>query len=228
MDSKVIYTLLVAVIISCNVVGQNGSKNVKLFNGKDLSHWRGDSRVWSAENGCIKGETTDELVIEQNTFLIHDMTVSDFELTFKYKIIGGNSGVQYRARIIDEDKFIIGGYQADMEAGIQYSGILYEEKGRGIIAQRGEKVVVSKDGEKTVERFISNESVQKVINQDEWNNYKIVANGSHLQHYINGQLTIDVVDNETEKSVSSGVLALQVHAGPSMRVFYKKLILKKL
>ncbi|MEH6513006.1 DUF1080 domain-containing protein [Maribacter arcticus] len=228
MNSKVIYTLLVAIIISCNVVGQNVSKAEKLFNGKDLSRWRGDSRVWSVENGCIKGETTDELVIEQNTFLIHEMTVSDFELTFKYKIIGGNSGVQYRARVIDEDKFIIGGYQADMEAGIQYSGILYEEKGRGIIAQRGEKVVVSKDGEKTVERFISNEEVQKVINQDEWNNYKIVVKGSHLQHYINGQLTIDVVDNETEKSASSGVLALQVHAGPSMQVFYKKLILKKL
>ena len=228
MDSKVIYTMLFAILISCNVVGQNDSKNVKLFNGKDLSHWKGDSRVWSVENGCIKGETTDKVVIKQNTFLIYDKPVSDFELTFKYKIIGGNSGVQYRARIIDEDKFIIGGYQADMEAGIQYSGILYEEKGRGIIAKRGEKVVISKDGKKTVERFITSEEVQEVINQDDWNNYRIVVKGNHLQHYINGQLTIDVTDNETEKSASSGVLALQVHAGPSMQVFYKKLKLKKL
>jgi hypothetical protein len=153
MNSKVIYTVLIAIVISCNAVGQNGSKTEELFNGKDLSHWRGDSRVWSVENGCIKGETTDKVVIKQNTFLIYDKLVSDFELTFKYKIIGGNSGVQYRARIIDEDKFIIGGYQADMEAGIQHSGILYEEKGRGIIAKRGEKVVISEDGEKTVEIF---------------------------------------------------------------------------
>ena len=228
MNSKVIYTLLIAILISCNAVGQNGGKTEKLFNGKDLSHWRGDSRVWSVENGCIKGETTEDLVIEQNTFLIHDMTVSDFELTFEYKIIGGNSGVQYRAKVINEDKFIIGGYQADMEAGIQYSGILYEENGRGILAQRGEKVIISKDGKKTVERFITTKEVQAVINQDDWNNYRIVVKGNHLQHYINGQLTIDVIDNETEKSASSGVLALQVHTGPSMQVFYKKLKLKKI
>lgn len=228
MIYTVLLTMLFTIVMSCNLVGQKVNKTEKLFNGKDLSHWRGDSRVWSVEDGCIKGETTDELVIEQNTFLIHDMIVSDFELTLKYKIIGGNSGVQYRARIIDQDKFIIGGYQADMEAGNQYSGILYEEKGRGIIAQRGEKVVISKDGEKTVERFITTEQVQDVINQDDWNDYRIVVKGNHLQHYINGQLTIDVVDNETKKSASSGVLALQVHAGPSMQVFYKKLKLKKL
>jgi len=228
MDSKLIYTVLFTILISCNVVGQNISKTEKLFNGKDLSHWRGDSRVWSVENGCIKGETTGKVVIEQNTFLIYDKPVSDFELTFKYKIIGGNSGVQYRARVIDEEKFIIGGYQADMEAGIRYSGILFEEKGRGIIAKRGEKVIISEDGEKTVKRFIDAKEVQAVINQDDWNNYRIVVKGNHLQHYINGQLTIDVTDNETGKLSTSGVLAIQVHAGPSMQVFYKKLKLKKL
>ncbi|MBD0777395.1 DUF1080 domain-containing protein [Maribacter sp. ANRC-HE7] len=217
-----------AMVMSCNLAGQKANETEQLFNGKDLSHWRGDSQVWSVEDGCIKGETTDERVIGHNTFLIHDMIVSDFELTFKYKIIGGNSGVQYRARVVDQDKFIVGGYQADMEAGIQYSGILYEEKGRGIIAQRGEKVVVSKDGQKTVERFNTTEGIQAVIKQEDWNDYRIVAKGSHLQHYINGQLTMDVVDNETKKSASSGVLALQVHAGPSMAVFYKELILKKL
>jgi hypothetical protein len=227
MNTKVIYTILMAIIISCNIVGQKGSKTEKLFNGKDLSNWLGDSRVWSVENGCIKGETTDKVVIKQNTFLIYDQPVSDFELTFKYKIIGGNSGVQYRAKIIDKDKFIIGGYQADIEAGIQHSGILYEEKGRGIIAKRGEEVVISEDGEKTVKRFIDAKEVQAVINQDDWNNYKIVVKGNHLQHYINGQLTIDVTDNETGKLSTSGVLALQVHAGPSMQVFFKKIKFKK-
>lgn len=227
MNTKAIYTILMAIIISCNIAGQKGSKTENLFNGKDLSNWLGDSRVWSVENGCIKGETTDKVVINQNTFLIYDQPVSDFELTFKYKIIGGNSGVQYRAKIIDKDKFIIGGYQADMEAGIQHSGILYEEKGRGIIAKRGEEVVISEDGEKTVKRFIDAKKVQAVINQDDWNSYKIVVKGNHLQHYINGQLTIDVIDNETGKLSTSGVLALQVHAGPSMQVFFKKIKLKK-
>ncbi|MBD1262126.1 DUF1080 domain-containing protein [Maribacter polysiphoniae] len=228
MNYKVIYTVFMTMVMSCNLAGQKANETEQLFNGKDLSHWRGDSRVWSVEDGCIKGETTDEVVIAHNTFLIHDRIVSDFELTFKYKIIGGNSGVQYRARVVDQDKFIIGGYQADMEAGIQYSGILYEEKGRGILAQRGEKVVVSKEGKKTVTRFKTTEEIQAVINQEDWNDYRIVAKGNHLQHYINDQLTIDVVDNETGKSASSGVLALQLHAGPSMQVFYRDLELKKL
>lgn len=228
MNYKIIYTVLLAILMNCDLAGQQANETVQLFNGKDLSHWRGDARVWSVEDGCIKGATSDDVVIEHNTFLIHDGIVSDFELTFTYKIIGGNSGVQYRARIIDQDKFIIGGYQADMEAGIRYSGILYEEKGRGILAQRGEKVVVSKEGEKTVTRFKTTEAIQAVINQEDWNDYRIVAKGNHLQHYINGQLTVDVADNETGKSASSGVLALQVHAGPAMQVFYKDLELKKL
>jgi len=228
MRKNVIYFLLIATLLSCNVSGQEVIESKELFNGEDLSHWRGDSRVWSVHNGAIKGETTNEVVIEQNTFLIYDSPVSDFELTFQYKIIGGNSGVQYRSKVLDEEKFIVGGYQADIEAGIQYSGILYEEKGRGILALRGEKVVVSEDGKKTVEKFISTEEIQSVIKKEDWNYYRVVVKGSHLQHYINDQLTMDITDNETVKSSRSGVLALQVHAGPAMQVFYKDLNLKEL
>ena len=120
-----------------------------LFNGKDLTGWKGLPAFWSVKDGAITGQTTAANPVKENTFLIWDGEVGDFELHFKYKITdgdgkaekGGNSGVQYRSKIVKPEYFVMSGYQADFEVGKTYSGILYEEKGRGILAKRGEKVV---------------------------------------------------------------------------------------
>ena len=220
--------LMISVIaVSCKSEKEKiDSKTVSLFNGKNLDNWRGDARVWSVEEGSIVGRTTDDVKIDKNTFLIYKSPFSDFELTLKYKIVGGNSGIQYRAKVLDEDDFVVGGYQADMEAGIQYSGILYEEKGRGIMALRGEQVVINENGEKEVEQFEKGENIQAIINQDQWNNYRIVVKGNHLQHFINGTKTIDVIDNEIAKKSDSGIIALQVHKGPNMVVYFKDIKIK--
>lgn len=201
-------------------------KIISLFNGEDLNKWRGDKRVWSVEDSCIIGKTTDAVKIEQNTFLIYESEFSNFELTLKYKIIGGNSGIQYRAKVLDEAAYVVGGYQADLEAGIQHSGILYEEKGRGIIAKRGEEVTINEEGKKTIQQFSKSEDIQAKINQDQWNQYRIVAQGNHLQHFINGTKTIDVTDNEKGKRSEKGVIALQVHTGPNMVVHFKDITVK--
>jgi hypothetical protein len=141
-----------------------------------------------------------------------------------------NSGVQYRSKVIDAAKFIVGGYQADFEYGDKYSGILYEEKGRGILAKRGEQVVI-KQGEKPAKPIIEvtgktgdDKELQAAINKDGWNEYKIVAQGNRVQQYINGKLTADVTD-ETAEAPKSGVIALQMHAGPPMQVQFKDIVL---
>ena len=229
MINKLPFLFAVFFVLACNSQASKDSGNlesISVFNEKNLDSWRGDQNVWSVENGCIVGRTTDKVKISQNTFLIYETEFSDFELTFNYKIIGGNSGVQYRAKVLDEESFVVGGYQADMEAGIEYSGILYEEKGRGILANRGEKVVISDSGEKTIEQFAKTEDIQSGINQNQWNHYRIVANGNHLQYFINGNKTIDVIDNEVGKKAMSGVIALQVHTGPNMEVLYKDIVIK--
>lgn len=226
-----IFTAIFTAIIACQSPVKKSNEQaelISLFNGENLDKWRGDSRIWSVEDGCIVGRTTADIKVEQNTFLIYENPFSDFELTFQYKIIGGNSGVQYRAKVIDEDLFIVGGYQADMESGINHSGILYEEKGRGIIAKRGEQVAIGEDGEKSVEQFAKSEEIQANINMEQWNNYRIVADGSHLQHFINENMTIDVTDKQIGKNSSSGIIALQVHKGPDMEVFYKNIIIRKI
>ena len=118
---------------------------VPLFDGTSLSGWEGKPEFWSVRDGAIVGETTAERPTKGNTFLIwRQGTVDDFELRLRYRLTGGNSGVQYRSRDLGDS--VVGGYQADFESGTKYSGIVYEEKGRGILALRGERVSIAADG----------------------------------------------------------------------------------
>ncbi len=207
------------------------AEDKNLFNGKDLTGWKGLD-FWSVEDGCITGRTTKEKPTKGNTFLVYQDEVADFELTFKYKIIGGNSGVQYRSKLTDEKAFVVAGYQADFEAGKTYSGILYEEKGRGILAQRGQKTVIKEGATPNKPKIeVAGEvgksaEIQAKIKADDWNDYRIVAKGGRLQHFINGAQTIDVTD-ETAIGAKKGILALQLHAGPAMVVQFKDLVLKE-
>lgn len=202
-----------------------------LFNGRDLAGWKGLD-FWTVEDGAITGRTTKEKPTKGNTFLVWEGEVADFELTFRYKIVGGNSGVQYRSQLVDAKGFGIAGYQGDFEAGKTYSGILYEERGRGILAKRGEKVVV-RDGADAKKPKIEvtgslgdTDEIQAKIKAGDWNEYRVVARGGHLQHFINGVQTVDVVD-ESAVGARKGLLALQLHAGPPMVVQFKDLVLKE-
>ncbi len=210
-----------------------------LFNGEDLSGWSGDPGVWSVEDGVIIGKTHADKPIGHNTFLIWEGgEPGDFELTLKFKMIPGderrytNSGIQYRSRIIDADKWIVGGYQADIEYGERYSGILFEERGRGILAQRGQKVVLTQSAEpnkpniEVTGTLGDAAELQALINRDGWNDYRVVARGNHFQHIINGRLMADITD-ETAEAADKGVIALQVHSGPPMEIRFKDIVLRQ-
>src|SRR3954471_13754221 len=120
-----------------------------IFNGKDLSGWDGNPKFWSVKDGAITGQTTKENPTSHNTFLIwRDGKVDDFELHAKIRLVGGNSGIQYRSKELPD--WVIGGYQADFDADNTYSGILYEERGRGIVAQRGQKLIIRDNGKPEV------------------------------------------------------------------------------
>lgn len=209
----------------------------QLFNGKDLTGWEGDPKFWSVQDGAITGASTAENTVPHNTFIVwKGGEPSDFTLTLKYKTTPGddkkytNSGIQYRSKVIDAEKFIVGGYQADFEYADKWSGILYEEKGRGILAKRGEQVTI-KQGEKPNKPKIEvtgqtgdPAEIQAAISKDDWNDYKIVAKGNNVKQYINGKLTVDVTD-ETAEAPKSGVIAFQMHQGPPMKVQFKDIVL---
>lgn len=216
-----------------------------LFNGKDLTGWEGNPKLWSVQDGTIKGITGNEpdTKIKHNTFLVYtNAPVSNFELRLSYKIVGGNSGIQYRSKVLRQGEFgpIVGGYQADFEAGKTYSGILYEEQGRGILAQRGQKTVIKeveeeKNGKVSKKPKVEvlgsvgdTKEIQSKIKNEDWNEYVVIAKGNHLQHFINGVKTVDVTDEQEAKAAKSGVLALQIHVGPPMTVQFKDIRIKNL
>jgi len=203
---------------------------MELFNGKDLTGWDGDARVWSVENGAIVGHTKD-VPLKNNTFLIwKDGKVGDFKLTLEFKLEGGNSGIQYRSKVIDPKQWIVGGYQADMDGDNRYTGILYEERGRGILAKRGEKLTIDADGKKESAKIGDAAELAKLIHKDDWNTYEVEAIGPTLKHRINGKLMSETIDHETDKRASSGILALQVHANlpAPMTVSYRKIRLEEI
>ena len=216
---------------------------VEIFNGKDLTGWEGNKDLWSVKDGAITGITPPDPadpkkgIIKHNTFLVwKGGKVSDFEMTFQYRIEKGNSGVQYRSKELDPGAFgpIISGYQADFEAGDKYSGILYEERGRGILALRGEKNTIKPgaDAKKpTVEKngtVGDSAAIQAGIKKEDWNEYKIIAKGNHVQHFINGMQTIDVTDEDAANAPKEGLLALQIHQGPPKVVQFKNFKLVEL
>lgn len=205
---------------------QDGFKSI--FNGKDLSGWDGNPKFWSVKDGALTGQTTAENPTPHNTFLIwRDGNVDDFELHTQFRIVGGNSGIQYRSREFPD--WVVKGYQADFEAGKTFSGILYEEGGRGILAQRGEKVVIGENGKKEVTGSVGDaQKIQEAIKREQWNDYVVIAQGNHLVEKINGLTTVDVTDNDTGKRAMSGILALQMHAGEPMLVQFKEIKLKRL
>jgi hypothetical protein len=232
MERSKLLLVVSALLALSNIQAADEAGFVSLFNGKDLSGWKGDTTYWSVEDGAITAKTTADSRLTKekyNTFLVwQGGQPADFELRFNYKIVGGNSGVCYRSRVIDEAKFIVSGYQADIDASPKYTGMNYEEKARAFLAQRGEKVTVGADGKRKVEKIGDPVDLQAKVKNEDWNEYRIVAKGNHLQHYVNGMLMSEVIDNQKDKAATSGVIALQAHAGFAMTVQFKDLRLKEI
>ncbi len=202
-----------------------------IFDGKTLTGWDGDPAYWRVEDGAITGQTTPDKPLKNNTFLIwRQGEVDDFELTLEYRISGGNSGIQYRSWE-DPDKWgkwVAGGEQADIDATNKYTGILYSERSRGILAQRGQKVVIGDDHKpKEVGKIGTAEELAGKIRDKDWNSYRIIARGNRYVHEINGQVMIEATD-EDRAARRSGILALQLHVGNPMKIQFRNLQLKRL
>ncbi len=213
---------------------------VALFNGKDLTDWDGDPRLWSVKGGVIHGETTAENPAQGNTFCVYrGGPLADFELKLKFRILSGNSGVQYRSK--EFGKWQIGGYQAEVENAPGKVGFLYDEAGRAWLVNVGDLMVIDQAGNKVVCGRVndSDELIEAgYYNDKDWNEYHIICQGNHLQHFLNGYQTMELIDNDRvtdpgdpsdRKGASrQGLLALQIHAGPPMVVEFKDIAVKKL
>lgn len=189
-----------------------------MFNGKDLTGWSGDPRIWRVENNTIIGETdATSRKIAANSFLIwQNAQPADFELEFEARVSGdNNSGVQYRSKIRDAATWSVTGYQMDLHPNAPYLAMFYEEGGRGISCLRGQKITL------TDKPTVTGSFEIETVNLANWNRYRIVAKGNLLQHFVNGKLAAETTDNHPEKRATSGVIALQLHSGPPMKAEFK-------
>ncbi|QVL32033.1 DUF1080 domain-containing protein [Telmatocola sphagniphila] len=169
------------------------------FNGKDLTNWEGDSKLWRVENGEIVGSTEG---LKRNNFLTSQMVCDDFRLSVKVKLTPNkeNSGIQFRSELLPDGE--MRGPQADVGAG--WWGKLYEESARGLIWKEG--------GE-------------KFVKVDDWNEYIVEAKGSKIKTWINGHLCVDLEDDKVSKK---GIFGLQIHSGGKMEVRFKDIKLEVL
>jgi hypothetical protein len=202
-----------------------------IFDGKTLDGWKAPNMsYWSVQDGAITGQSTEQNPVKSNQFIVWQLgDLDDFELKLKYRIIGtpsANSGVQVRSRVGADGH--VAGYQADIDKAGQWAGALYDERGRGVLATRGQKTVIDADGKKTSTSIGDSDALMANINKDGWNEYCIKALGSTITLSINGKVTAEVVDHDKKDRDRSGVLALQLHVGPPMEVQFKDIQLKRL
>jgi hypothetical protein len=239
------------ILVGYNVADKSGNLQkgfVSIFDGKSLNGWEGDATYWRVENGSIVGEITPATLLKRNSFLIwRGGTPADFELTLEFKISqAGNSGINYRSEELKDLPYAVKGYQLDIDGANRYTGQNYEERGRTTLAYRGQittiKAQTEENSKESVQSKIKNNAwtdlsvtgslgesdalLQKIKSED-WNTCRLVAKGNRLQHYINGILMSDVTDNDQVNGKSKGVLGIQVHVGPPMKVEYRKIMIKQ-
>jgi putative heme-binding domain-containing protein len=220
---RCVFAAMVVVASSSFAVGQEIRE---LFDGRTLAGWDGDERHWRVEDGVIVGRSTAEQPLERSTWLIwRGGEVADFELEFDFKLVGGNSGLQFRSRDLGEHR--VAGYQADLEDGPNWTGCLYEQEGRGVMARRGETLRFETNGARTVLAATDGTKLLEHVRAREWNTYRVVARGPSIELALNGVSMTKVTDLDGARAATRGILAFQLHQGPPMEVSLRNVRLRE-
>jgi hypothetical protein len=205
---------------------------VSIFDGKTLTGWDGDPNFWKVENGVITAESTPENPVTRNTFLIwRGATVKDFELKAEFRMSGTNSGIQYRSREYPEvGKWVLGGYQADMDANNTFTGGMAEERGRrNSMVPRGQMIRVTGDGAfKVLGTMAEPTEIASAFVLNGWNTYHIIAKGNVLMHILNGRVSVVMIDEDEAARAMEGVIGLQMHTGAPFKVEFRNLMYRAL
>ena len=204
-----------------------------IFDGKSLTGWEGDSKYWRVENGSLVGEITPDTIVRSNTFIVwKGGRPRDFELKADFRITAnGNSGINYRSALVPDpvtpsNRFAMRGYQCDIDGARQYTGNNYEEKGRLFLAVRGQMTrVVGTRPPIVVTAFGEAGPLAGFVN-DDWNSVHLIIRGNVLTHIVNDHLMTVVLDDDPPNRPADGLIGVQVHVGPPMKVEYRNIRLK--
>ena len=221
---------------------------LSIFNGRDLTGWEGDTTYWRVEDGALTGEVKPDNLLLHNSFIIwRGGRPADFELKGQFRISAqGNSGINYRSEEVKGIPFALRGYQADIDGQNWYTGQNYEERKRTTLAYIGQRTIVYPCMAQSSPDAISNRvrnnawtcveqqgaldnaaSLKAGLDPDRWHSFYLIVRGNRMQHYVNGKLMSDVTDNDTVNRSFKGLIGVQVHVGPAMKVQFKDLKLRE-
>jgi hypothetical protein len=217
----------------------------KIFDGT-MKNWDGDTAIWKADGNVLVGTTTAENPLKENTFVIwRGGEPADFELKVEYRMSATNSGIQFRSVHLPQGtpapnpnnpdakiagKWVLKGYQADIDFANQFTGMIYEERGRGFLMQRGQAIEIGSDG---VSRQIGNlemnaNELKTLIKPGEWNTVHLIARGNTIVNIVNGHVTAFIVDDDPKGRAMKGLLGFQIHVGDPMKIEFRNIYLKSL
>lgn len=203
----------------------------QIFDGRTLTGWDGDPKYWRVENGSIVGESTPQNRVAENTFLIwRGERLRDFELKIDFRMNGTNSGVQVRSvELPAVGKWVLKGYQADMDFTNGFAGNIHEERGRDLLVPRGQVIrVVKGPAYKTLGTIADATRLRGTMNVNNWNRYHIVARGPVMFQLLNGQLMAVLIDEDEVNRALEGVLGLQMHVGDPFKIEFRNIWFKRL
>lgn len=216
-----------------------------IFDGT-MKNWDGDPSIWKSEGNVLVGTTTAANPLKENTFVIwRGGQLADFELKLEYRMNSTNSGIQFRSVHLPQGtpaptrdnpdakiagKWVLKGYQADIDFANQYTGMIYEERGRGLVMHRGEAIQIGIDG---VSRRIGSlemnaEELKTLIKPGDWNTVHLIARGNTIMNIVNGHVTAFIVDDDPKGRAMKGLLGFQIHVGPPMKIEFRNVFLKTL
>jgi hypothetical protein len=214
-----------------------------IFDGT-MKNWEGDPVLWTAEGGMLVGQTSEASPLKENTFVIYrGGEPADFELKIEYRMSATNSGIQFRSTHLPQGtktgadgsqviagKWVLKGYQADIDFANQYTGMIYEERGRGFLMQRGQAVYIGADAKpKMIGDLERNpDDLKGLIKAGEWNHVHLIARGNTLINIVNGHVTAVLVDDDAKGRALKGLLGFQIHTGPPMKIEFRNIYLKTL
>jgi hypothetical protein len=201
-----------------------------IFDGHSMNGWDGDPIFWRIENGALVGQTDADKQPAQNTFLIwRGGSPADFELKLQFKLTGFNSGIQFRSIELPDIKWAMKGYQADMDGEQRYTGQIYEERGRGFLALRGQFSYIPDGGKPgAVSSLGDDKDLKAIIKGEDWNDLHLIARGNTIIQMLNGRVTSMLIDDDKAGRKLDGLIGIQVHRGPPMKIEVKNIRLKKL
>lgn len=211
-----------------------------IFDGKTLASgdgrstfgWDCDPDFWRVEGEAMVGETAVGKQPKMNIFCIYrDASPGDFELKMQYRLTGAdsaNSGIQYRSvELPSVGRWVLKGYQMDIDAQQRYTGQIYEERGRGFLALRGQIGYIG-DGKKgSVASLGDGEELKKLIKIGDWNDVHIIARGNTIIQIVNGRVMSQIVDDDKTGRKLAGLIGVQLHVTPgAMKIEARNIRLK--